>query len=335
MNKKLRVVIIGCGYFGQKRLQACLHLKNKLQIVGVVDADKKRAADTGKAYRLPFAFSLSEFFGFATADIAIIAVPNNQHAALVVEALKHGLHVLCEKPLAVSSSEAGKIVAAAKTYGRFVKTGSNHRFFPTVRKAHDIVQQGTIGRVLCIKGNIGTNGSHTKQSWFWNKNLSGGGTYIDNACHLLDITRWFMGNFSSCTGMIGNVYWKKASVEDCAGGLYKTKDGRLAIITSSWTQWTGYMSLEIWGDKGYILIDSKQGDFIIVGDKLSQKKRVFDFSNKPLSSYEDELSYFISCVRNNEEPRPNAEDGAAVIRMIEGVYAAAKQKKQILLLKRS
>ncbi len=95
------------------------------------------------------------------------------------------------------------------------------------------------------------------------------------------------------------------------------------------------MSLEIWGDKGYILIDSKQGDFIIVGDAKSEKKRVFDFSNKPLLSYEDELSYVVSCVQNNKEPKPNAMDGAKVIQMIEGVYASAKQKKQVRLLQLS
>ncbi|MFZ2025571.1 MAG: Gfo/Idh/MocA family oxidoreductase [Microgenomates group bacterium] len=331
MNKKLRIVIVGCGYFGQKRIQACIHLKNKLQIVAIIDTNKKRAQEVGNSLHLPYKTSLSEFLKSSTADIAIIAVPNYQHAAVVCEALKHGLHVLCEKPLSISFKEAKKIVLAAKKYKRFVKTGSNHRFFPTIQKAHDIITRGGIGNVLCIKGNIGTNGSHTKQSWFWDKKLSGGGTYIDNACHLLDITRWFMGNFSSCTGMIGNTYWKKTSVEDIAGGLYKTKDGRLAIITSSWTQWTGYLSLEIWGDKGYILIDSKQGDFVIVGNKQSTKKKVFDFSHKPLSSYEDELSYFVSCIQKKVEPRPNAADGAAVIHMIEGVYTSAKQKKLVQL----
>ena len=329
MNKKLRVIIIGCGYFGQKRMRACMHLNKKLDVVGIVDTNKKRVKELSSAFHLPYATSLPALLKLTTADIAIVAIPNYQHAEVVCEALKRGLHVLCEKPLSISYTDAKKIIVAAKKYKRFVKTGSNHRFFPTIKKAYELIQSGKIGTILTIKGTIGTNGSHTKQSWFWNKKLSGGGTYIDNACHILDITRWFMGDFSSCVGMIGNTYWKKTAVEDVAGGLYKTKEGKLAIITSSWTQWTGYMSLEVWGGKGYILIDSKLGDNVIMGSNTSSKKKIFDFSHMPLSSYEDELSYFVSCIQKNVEPKPNASDGAAVVHMIESVYVSAKQKKLI------
>ncbi len=331
MHKKLRVVIIGCGYFGQKRIEACSHLNQYIDLTGVIDINEKQAKNISQTLHVPYATSIEQFLKTHSADIAIISVPNNQHTTLTCDALKRGLHVLCEKPLAPTFTEAKKIVAAAKKYKRFVKTGSNHRFFPTIQKAHEIIQKGTIGKVLCIKGNIGTDGLHTKHSWFWKKPQSGGGTYIDNACHLLDITRWMMGEFDTCTGMIGNIFWKKALVEDIAGGVYKTKDKRLAIITSSWTQWKGYLSLEIWGDRGYILIDSKYGDSMVVGNRISKKERNYNFAGKPISSYADELLYFISCIKKGREPKPNATDGAAVIKMIEGVYQSAKQKKFVKL----
>lgn len=332
MNKKLRVLVVGCGYFGEKRIQACIRLKSHLSLVGVVDTDKKRARKTGISLHVPYASSIQKFLLSTPADMAIVAVPNSHHAAVVCEALKNGLHVLCEKPLTTTVLDAKKIIRASKKYARFVKTGSNHRFFPTVQKASELIHKGKIGKVLCIHGNIGTNGSHTKHSWFWDKKTSGGGTYIDNASHVIDIARWFMGDFYTCVGSTANTYWRQTNVEDVAAGIYKTKDGRMATITSSWTQWTGYLNVEIWGDKGYILIDSKHKNTVTFGTNASGKQKIYDFSNKPVSSYDDELLYFTSCIRNNKEPEPNAEDGAKIIQMIEAVYTSAKQKKLIYLI---
>jgi len=331
MKKKLHIAVIGCGYFGQKRMQACIDISDVATLVGVVDSNSIIAKKVGELFHVPFATSIKQLRNHIPVDAAIVATPNKYHATCVIEALEEGLHVLCEKPLATSVTEAKRIVKASIKYHRFVKTGSNHRFFPTIQKAYALIQKGTIGNVLYVKGSIGTNGSHTKQSWFWNKDISGGGTYIDNACHMLDITRWIMGDFFSCVGVVGNIYWKNAAVEDIAAGMYKTKNGRFAMITSSWTQWVGYMSLEVWGDKGYILIDSKQGQTMILGKTNSEKTKIFDFSHKPISSYQDELRYFVSCIAKNIEPQPTAVDGQAVIHMIEGVYTSAKQNKTIHL----
>jgi len=331
MNKKMRILIVGCGYFGQKRIHACQRLNKHITIVGIVDIDMSVAKKNGELLHVPYASSITNILKTTAADAAIIAIPNKYHTAAACEAIKNGLHVLCEKPLTTSVSDAKKIIMYSKKYNRFVKTGSNHRYFPTIKKASKLVKQGKIGNVLYIKGDIGTNGSHTKKSWFWDKNIAGGGTYIDNAPHILDIARWFMGDFETCVGTTANTYWKHAEVEDVASGTYKTKDNRLAVITSSWTKWVGYVSLEIWGDKGYIVINSESGNILRYGTNTSNKQKVYDFSKKPLSSYDEELSDFIKSVQEGIEPKPNAVDGARVIQMIEGVYQSAKQNKRIRL----
>jgi len=333
MKKKLRILIVGCGYFGQKRIEACKQLPRYITIAGFVDTNSELAKKTGDRLHAPFASSITQCLKKTTANVAIVATPNIYHASLVCEALKNGLHVLCEKPLTTSVKDAKKIIMFSKKYRKFVKTGSNHRYFPTIQKAAEFITQGKIGRVLLIKGDIGTNGSHTKNSWFWNKNISGGGTFIDNAPHLLDITRWLMGDFSTCVGSTTTTYWKKSKVEDVACGIYKTHDGRMAIITSSWTNWAGYMSLEIIGDKGYIHIHSENKNKLLVGDAVSHKQKVFDFSTLPITSYKDELLDFVKNVQRGIEPRPNATDGAHVVQMIDAVYQSIKLKKHIPLSK--
>jgi len=328
MKNKLRFIIVGCGYFGQKRIQACLQLRSLVSITGIVDTNITIAKKTASSLHVPYAKTIKELLKITPGDVAIIAVPNRYHASIACEALRFGLHVLCEKPLAISVKEAKKIVTASAKYHRFVKTGSNHRFFPTIQKLHRVLVEEKIGTILSLSGTIGNNGEHTKNSWFWKKRISGGGTYIDNACHLLDIARWCMGDFTTCTGMTQNAFWKEANVEDIAYGVYATKQGQIANISSSWTQWDGYLSLKITGTKGYVCINSANNNQLIVGDKNGHTK-IYDFSNKPPSSYQDELSYFVSCIQSNKQPLPSAADGMAVIQMIEAVYKAHKTKKII------
>ena len=74
--------------------------------------------------------------------------------------------------------------------------------------ARKLVEEGKIGKVLSFNGRIGHNGERLKNSWFWKKEISGGGTLLDNGCHLLDLSRLFVGNFTSGKGLTSNSFWK-------------------------------------------------------------------------------------------------------------------------------
>ncbi|MFQ5921298.1 MAG: Gfo/Idh/MocA family protein, partial [Anaerolineales bacterium] len=266
LAERLTVAVVGCGYFGSKRIQACSKIPNEIDLRAVMDADKSRAVQAGAAAGVPHFSDFEALLDEAEIDAVILAVPNNMHGPMSVQALEAGKHVLCEKPLAIRPSDAERIVDAVKRSGKFVKTASNHRFFPTVTKAYGLYTSGRIGEILSFRGAIGNDGGLTHDSWFWKKDIAGGGTFIDNACHLLDIARMFMGDFSMCLGQVANLYWKQAEVEDYATGIFVTPEGRQALITSSWTQWTGYFYFELWGDAGYIFVDSRGVDKVTVGD---------------------------------------------------------------------
>jgi len=328
---KLCIIVVGCGYFGLKRIQACSELKKEIEISGVVDVDIGKAKETAELFHVPYAKSLSEITKKIAVDAAIIAVPNVYHAPLIAEALKNNLHVLCEKPLAINMKEVNKIVNISKRYNLLIKTGSNHRFFPTIIKASELINAHAIGKILVFKGSIGNNGDHAANSWFWNKKISGGGTFIDNGCHLLDLARMFMGDFDSCISSISNLYWNKANVEDAGTALYKTKDGRQAIISASWIQWGGYMYIELWGTDGYIIIDSKKGDTIVYGNKKNSQQKIFDLSQTAINSYHKEILYFKECITSKISPNPGVDDGVQVVKMIEAAYRSSKTKKSITL----
>lgn len=316
----LKVVIVGGGFFGTKRLEACLSLPKTFTVVGIVDPDTHQQERIHNKYNLPVASSISSLH--IDADLAIIATPNAYHAIASIDAMKHGMNVLCEKPLAISKKEARRIVSAATKYKKIVKTGSNHRFFHTVQKAKEMVDKGEIGKILFFKGSIGTNGERVSKKWFWTSSISGGGTFIDNGCHLLDIARMFMGDFVSCTATMTTNLWKKSKVEDVGSAIYLTQDNRQAIITSSWIQWAGYVHIELWGEKGYIIIDSTTHDTVTMGGK-DGTFMVYDFSNETKDSYHRELLYLADCIHTHKQPQPNAKDGAVVIDMIEAAYLSS------------
>jgi predicted dehydrogenase len=260
-----------------------------------------------------------------------VAVPNVYHAGIVIEALKNGKHVLCEKPIATTITDARRIVDAARKYKKTVKIGSNHRFFQPVKKAYEIFQTGKIGKILAFHGFIGNDGKRIAGSWFWDKKIAGGGTYLDNGSHLLDIARMFMGDFSSCFGQVSNMYWKKAPVEDYGTGTFITTDGRFATVTASWFQEKGYINFEIWGESGYILFDTTNGDRLIVGKHTGVKPRIYTYPHAAHTSYQEELEYFASCIGKGTPVGPSAADGKKILEMVQGIYTSSKQKKWIRL----
>ena len=153
--------------------------------------------------------------------------------------------------------EAETIYDLSKKSKTIFQMGSNHRYFESVMYAKKLVNNNEIGDVLSFTGRIGHDGERLKNSWFWDKELSGGGTLLDNGCHLLELSRYFMGDFTSGGGSISNSYWKNISVEDTANGFFQTKDGKTASIFCSWRLLSGYFFFELNGTNGYINVDGR------------------------------------------------------------------------------
>ncbi len=327
----LRLAVIGCGHFGQKRIECCRRIPKVVTLVAVGDRDIKKAEDVAKNLTHVQVKGVSEILNDPTIEAVILAVPNIFHADLAVRALKQNKHVLCEKPIATTVHDAERIIDASKKYNKVVKIGSNHRFFQPVKKAYEIFRSGKIGKILAFHGFIGNDGTRIEGSWFWNKRTAGGGTYLDNGSHLIDIARMFMGDFSSCFGQVSKVYWKNASVEDYGTGTFITADGRSATITASWFQENGYINFEIWGETGYILFDTLREERLIVGKHTDTKPRVYAYNKAPHTSYQDELVYFASCIQNKTAVSPSPTDGLKVLKMVQGIYASSKQKQWIRL----
>jgi len=328
----VKVGIIGVGSFGEKRAIAIKSCKNG-QLIGITDIDLERTKTVSHNLDVPY-YSVDDLLAKKEIGAVLVCVPNKYHVPIAIMALKAGKHVLCEKPLARTTEEARKMVEVAAQSGRFLKPGSNHRYFLSIQKAYQIVKEGSIGDIISFNGRIGNNGERIKNSWFWDKEISGGGTILDNGCHLLDMARWFMGDFIEAIGMTTNLYWKDCPVEDTATGVFLTKEGRMATINSSWRQLSGYFYFEANGTDGYITVDGRfdtQGGDNLYWQSIKEDGRIhsINYGHVPPKSYQLELEDFFNHVEKGIEPEPSGRDGLEVIKMVEAIYKSNGNKTKI------
>lgn len=327
MKERLGFAIVGCGKQGVRRIDAICKIPDEGYLACVVDTNKEKAMEIGKQFNCDYYIELNNAITRNDVNCVIVATPNKFHAPITIAALENKKHVLCEKPLARNPTEAKEMVNAASKNGVFLKTGSNHRYFPNVLKARELIDKNAIGKLLFLRAWIGHEGGRLKDTWFWNKVIAGGGTFLDNGCHLLDITRWFLGEINECVGYAQTNYWP-IEIEDNAFGLFKTREGKIAFIQASWTQWSGYMYMEIYGTEGYIFVDCRFCNKTIYGLK-DQLVQVFDFSFQPQQSYDLEIRHFIKYIKESKQPLPSGYDGMRVVQMTHAIYESSKSGSRI------
>lgn len=327
MRKKLKFAVIGCGRMGSRRMRTIVDHPDT-ELAAVVDVNQNIAREFSKK------FECNSFFDSKNAinddmDCLIVSVPNKYHAPISIVGLENGKHVFCEKPLARNPKEAFGMVKAAEENGRFLKIGSNLRYFPSVEKAKKLVDQHKIGEILYLKGWIGNSGKHVNGSWYSKVDMSGGGTFLDNGVHLLDLTRLFLGEIETCLGEVTTSYWPIAPLEDNGFGIFRASNGKIAFIHSSWTEWNGYMYMEICGSDGSIYIDNRNNQCITTLIEKSGEKRVFDLSFLPPVSYQREFEEYVKALREGRQPLASGFDGMRAVEMAHGIYESSRTKRMV------
>jgi len=197
MARTVRLGLIGCGEFMGEHVRRLAKVK-AARIAALVDPSEENLArfverhpQLAKAQR--FARSEDMIDGVELGG-AIIASPHTRHAEQIRGALKRGLHVLTEKPMACSVKEAQSVIRAAKRHERILMIGYQRHFSPVFRLAREIIASGTLGKVTFTAALQGQNWLEgTRGTWRQDPSLSGGGQLNDSGSHLVDIVLWVTG----------------------------------------------------------------------------------------------------------------------------------------------
>ena len=318
---QINFAVIGVGSFGLKRAQAIK--ENKMaNLKAICDINKKNLQKAKDVLKVP-SLEFKECLKNDDIDVICICIPNKFHKQAIIDSLEAGKNVFCEKPLARNILEAQEISKIVQKTKKKLQIGSNHRFFESVMFAKKLLDSGELGKVLSFNGRIGHDGERIKEGWFMNRDLSGGGTLLDNGCHLLDLARYFVGDFNSGSGMVSNNYWKNIDVEDTAYGLFKNSKGQSCSIFCSWRLHSGYLFIELNCKNGFIVIDGRFNTFET--DKIfwslnSGELEIKDFSDIKPNSYKLEIENFIKNLKQNKKLSPDIIDGLEVMKMIDLVY---------------
>lgn len=333
MGKIVNVGIIGAGLMGHRRAEA-LRTVGGSRLVAVADVNFKKAKTLAEKYGAEAEKNWRTLTKRDDIGALIISVPNKFLIPIAIEALKHGKHLLCEKPFGRNAPEAKRIVAAAKKYKRMVKVGFNHRFHAAVLKAKAIFDHGEIGKIMFIRGRYGQGGRRgMEKEWRFNKAISGGGELLDQGVHLIDLCRFFAGEFKEVFGAVETKFWK-TKVEDNAFMLMRNKKITVQLHVSA-TQWKNLFSFEIYGTRGFLDINGKGGSYgretLIFGVRPPKfgipKIKVFKFEKD--TSWESEWRNFLDALSKKKNTIADPIDGLKANQIVEAIYRSSKTKRVI------
>ena len=189
-------------------------------------------------------------------DAVIISVYVSVASEYVIQALNAGKHVFCEKPPSITSKEMLKVIEVEKKVDKILKYGFNHRFHYSVMEAKKIINDGSLGDMLWMRGVYGKAGSiDFHDNWRNYKNYSGGGILLDQGIHMLDLFRYFSGDEFEClSSHLSTSFWD-IECEDNAFLTLKSNHNVVATLHSSATQWKHKFLLEMAFENGYINLD--------------------------------------------------------------------------------
>ena len=321
----MRVGIIGCGLVGGKRARAL----GEARLVACADAVTERAEALARA--TPSLPQVSQewraIVDRADVDLVIVATPHHLLPEITLAAISAGKHVLVEKPAARKARELDPVLEAAKGAGALVRVGFNHRYHPAMRKAWRLSSEGAIGELMYVRGRYGHGGRiGYEKEWRAEPALSGGGELIDQGVHLIDLARWFIGDFSEVQGFAHTYYWNM-KVEDNGFLLLKTPRGQAAFLHASCTEWKNLFSLEVFGRHGKLEITGLGGSYgterlawyRMLPELGPPETTIWEYP-MPDTSWDVEFAEFLEDIRLGRQPAAGLSDARAVLQVIERIY---------------
>jgi predicted dehydrogenase len=262
-------------------------------------------------------------------DLVIVATLHDSLAEIAQAAIEAGRHVLVEKPAARTSAELEPVIEAAARRGVCVRVGFNHRYHRALQKARALVDAGALGDLMFIRAHYGHGGRlGYDREWRADPRRSGGGELIDQGPHLIDLSRWFLGDMVTVDGVAGTFYWDMP-VDDNAFLLLRTADRKTAFLHASCTEWKNAFSFSIYGKDGKIEITGLGGSYGL--ERLAYYRMLPEMGPPETTiweypfadnSWDVEFSAFAEDIRLARAPDPGLHDAHATLRIIERIYGA-------------
>ena len=304
----VRVGVIGCGKISQIRHIPEYAANADVKLIGFYDFVHERAVEMAEKYG-GIAFStLEELLASKEIDAVSVCTSNKTHAEVTVAALRRGMHVLCEKPMATTIEECNSMIRTAKEANKHLLIAHNQRLWNIHVKAKELIDSGSIGKPLTFQTTFGHGGPDRWSidtgtgNWFFMKNQSAFGAMADLGIHKIDLIRYLLGqDMCEVQAMIGTLDKKDAdgnpvSVEDNGLTIFRMDNGVMGSVTASWTNY-GEESNDtvICGTEGCMKISVATRRIII--EKQGEETTILEFPEQTNSGIVDT---FVNAIANDD-----------------------------------
>tara|TARA_Y100000590_G_C15701363_1_gene1006911 strand:+ start:1379 stop:2365 length:987 start_codon:yes stop_codon:yes gene_type:complete len=324
------VGIIGLGKMGRIRYEI-LKKHKKINKIFCYDSSYKQNFNNDIK-------NVDQIFKNKEIDLIFICTPNYLNKKLTIKSLKNNKHTFCEKPPSFNSDEMKEIINIEKKSKKILMYGFNHRHHESIKQIKKIIESKKYGNILWMRGRYGKSVDKTfYKDWRSKKKLSGGGILIDQGIHLLDLFLYFVGDFNKVYASVSNLYWDVDVEDNVFAILENSKKGIAVSLHSTITQWRHLFSLEIFLEKGYMVLNGLKTSSNTYGtEKLTiaksrstapsatwkdEKNITFKLDN----SWKNEIKMFINAVEKNSMPEiGNSADGLKIMQIVDRIYEYKK-----------
>lgn len=341
---KVRIGVVGLG-------MGRIHIEhyNKVEscvVQAICDQNASLVERLGTEFSVPQQFvDFEQFLEKAEVDAVSLVVPNFLHKPMTLACLEKGLHVMCEKPMAMNAEEAIEMRAKVRQTGRKFMIHFNQRFRREHQYFKSVIESGELGAIYYstagwrrMRGMPGFGG------WFGKKKLSGGGPLIDLGVHMLDLTRWLIGNpkavtvsastFAHIGQRLASSQGKEFDVEDLASALIRFDNGVSLVLEVSWAlnfEEREKVYLELSGTNGGL--SSVSYDYRDTQTCLFREDAHGGLTKTVPLRYPPQLEtaqeHFVRCIQEDKPTIAGADDGVEIMRILDAIYASALAGREV------
>ena len=327
----IKIGILGCGKIAQVRHIPEYAANPDCQLVGFYNPTKSRAEDMAAKYGGLAYDTAEELLANPEIDAVSVCAANYAHAALSIQALKAGKHVLCEKPMATTLADCEAMVECAKKNGKFLMIGHNQRLAKAHMEAKRLIDAGLIGDIITFRTSFGHGGPETwsispgKNVWFFDKKKAAMGVMADLGVHKTDLIQYLTGQRVVRTTARLVTLDKRGEdgeligVDDNAVCIYEMSGGAFGTMTASWTYYGAEdNSTVLYGTKGIMRIYDDPAHSIVV--KLADgQEQVYDVEQIQTNDNQTKsgvIDLWVDCLKNNRAPEISGESALYAMRAV-------------------
>jgi len=345
--QELRVGIVGAGGIARARHIPSFQKNENVALVAVADVSSEALERVKSEFGVPTTYTdYREMFEKEQLDAVCVCTPNKYHAPVTIAALRQGMHVLCEKPMALNAEESRAMVQAAQESGKILTIAFHYRHKGACRSAKRVVEAGELGDVYMVR--VLALRRRGIPSWgvFTNKDMQGGGALVDYGVHLLDLALWLVGNpkvvevagvTSQRLGTRPNVNpwgewnYKDFQVEDHAAAFIRFADGGAMQLEASW-------ALNIAESVENVSISGTEGGLDVFPFRVNKAAHgmLVNWTPTWMPGEQDEegtrqTADFVDAILEGRQPVVKAEEALQVSQIVDAIYRSSASASAIKL----